>query len=48
MDDAAIDLVLDLVRQLQRETPALLARSRSSDTARSLFGRISAALSAVL
>ena len=48
MDDAAIDLVVDLVRRLQRETPGPFIRSRSSGTAgSSLFGRVSAALSAI-
>lgn len=48
MDDAAIDLVVDLVRRLQRETPGPFMRSRSSGTGgSSLFGRVNAALSAI-
>ena len=47
MDDAAIDLVLDLVRQLQRQTPAVLERSRNSGTDNSILSRISTALSAI-
>jgi hypothetical protein len=48
MDDAAISLVVDLVRRLQRETPGPFLRSRSSETGGSgLLGRVSAALSAI-
>jgi hypothetical protein len=48
MDDAAIDLVVDLVRRLQRETPGPFVRSRSGGTGGSgLFGRVNAALSAI-
>ena len=48
MDDAAIDLVVDLVRRLQRETPGPFVRSRSGGPGGgSLFGRVNAALSAI-
>ena len=48
MDDAAISLVVDLVRKLQHETPGPFVRSRGSETGGgSLFGRVNAALSAI-
>ena len=49
MDDAAVSLVVDLVRRLQRETPGPFVRSSGSSGSGggSPFGRVSAALSAV-